>query len=142
MSVEHFILGIAVRPSLRSRCRPRNVFRHPQTSGLQHFRRARPGYIYFHIASFERLGVNNNQGLIPGLHKFWVLRISGKSPQKPPDLKLSRTGDFVPKIGAIDTQKNANNMASDSSDDETTSSSSSTSTDSSSTSSGDEQARP
>ncbi|TRY72044.1 hypothetical protein TCAL_10860 [Tigriopus californicus] len=32
----------------------------------------------------------------PGLHKFWVLRISGKNPQKPPDIKFNQQGDILP----------------------------------------------
>ena len=32
----------------------------------------------------------------PGLHKFWVLRISGKDPQKPPDLGKKVTAQ--PKV--------------------------------------------
>lgn len=33
----------------------------------------------------------------PGLHKFWVLRISGKDPHRPPDLRLDRKSAAVKK---------------------------------------------
>ena len=36
----------------------------------------------------------------PGLHKFWVLRISGKNPQRPPDLAKGKKITAQPKVNS------------------------------------------